>query len=131
MDPGVLTTLGSTVGVMLAMLAITAYLKQEIREVRSDLTEEVREVRSDLRTVDDRVRDLQVDMGIVKSDIRDLQVDMGIVKSDIRDLQVDMGIVKHHLRITSDDPPAAYPRPLSPAPEQELAPPRAQAASEA
>ena len=66
MDVGVLTTLGSAVGVVLSLLGIMAPLRREIigeiREVRS----EIREVRFEIRVLDDRLRDLQVDMGIVK-----------------------------------------------------------------
>ena len=59
MDAGVLTTLGSAVGVILSLLGIMAPLRKEI-------IGEIREVRSEIRVLDDRVRDLQVDMGIVK-----------------------------------------------------------------
>ena len=59
MDAGVLTTLGSAVGVILSLLGIMAPLRREI-------IGEIREVRSEIRVLDDRLRDLQVDMGIVK-----------------------------------------------------------------
>ena len=52
MDVGVLTTLGSAVGVMLGLLGVITRFRREIRR--------------EIRIVDDRVRDLQVDMGIVK-----------------------------------------------------------------
>ena len=70
MDVGVLTTLGSAVGVMLGLLGVITRFRREIRrEIRGEIREvrsEIREVRSEIRIVDDRVRDLQVDMGIVK-----------------------------------------------------------------
>ena len=59
MDAGVLTTLGSAVGVILSLLGIMAPLRKEI-------IGEIREVRSEIRVLDDRLRDLQVDMRIVK-----------------------------------------------------------------
>ena len=59
MDVGVLTTLGSAVGVVLSLLGIMAPLRREI-------IGEIREVRFEIRVLDDRLRDLQVDMGIVK-----------------------------------------------------------------
>ena len=59
MDVGVLTTLGSAVGVVLSLLGIMAPLRREI-------IGEIRGVRSEIRVLDDRLRDLQVDMGIVK-----------------------------------------------------------------
>ena len=52
MDVGVLTTLGSAVGVVLSLLGVITHFR--------------REVRFEIRVLDDRVRDLQVDMGIVK-----------------------------------------------------------------
>ena len=52
MDAGVLTTLGSAVGVVLSLLGVITHFR--------------REVRFEIRVLDDRVRDLQVDMGIVK-----------------------------------------------------------------
>ena len=52
MDAGVLTTLGSAVGVVLSLLGVITHFR--------------REVRFEMRVLDDRVRDLQVDMGIVK-----------------------------------------------------------------
>ena len=52
MDVGVLTTLGSAVGIMLGLLGVITSFRREIRR--------------EIRIVDDRVRDLQVDMGIVK-----------------------------------------------------------------
>ena len=70
MDVGVLTTLGSAVGVILSLLGVMARFRREIRgEIRGEIREvrsEMREMRSEIRIVDDRVRDLQVDMGIVK-----------------------------------------------------------------
>ena len=59
MDAGVLTTLGSAVGVVLSLLGIIAPLRREI-------IGEIREVRFEIRVLDDRVRDLQMDMRIVK-----------------------------------------------------------------
>ena len=52
MDVGVLTTLGSAVGIMLGLLGVITSFRREMRR--------------EIRIVDDRVRDLQVDMGIVK-----------------------------------------------------------------
>ena len=66
MDVGVLTTLGSAVGVMLGLLGVITRFRREIRGEIREVRSEIREVRSEIRIVDDRVRDLQVDMGIVK-----------------------------------------------------------------
>ena len=63
MDVGVLTTLGSAVGVILSLLGAMAHLR---REIRGDIRGDIREVRSEIRILDERLRDLQVDMGIVK-----------------------------------------------------------------
>ena len=63
MDVGVLTTLGSAVGVILSLLGAMAHL---CREIRGDIRGDIREVRSKIRILDERLRDLQVDMGIVK-----------------------------------------------------------------
>ena len=103
MDAGVLTTLGGTVAMLLAMRAAGVYLRKGQKAMEGRLVAEIAKIRSD-------IRDQRQDVGCCKwrcadlrKDVMGLRAEMRDLKRDVVGLQVDMGIVKHHLGIAPDE----------------------------
>lgn len=71
MDAGILTTLGCTAAMMLTMLAIFSWLRNELR---SELKEQIQEIKADLQLLNDRVSDLLMEMRGLK-EIQDKQAE--------------------------------------------------------